>query len=226
MPENVSAPNRHSSTSCPPRSNSSPCHTCSVTGMASESPKRRNRINRLAANRPRQERAVRRIAFRNNRQPRFPFVLIICTPPARKLSCDQPASFILASHQTHTQPRKRTLLGRLLFRLTRPSRRRKLIPWQPLHRTLRRQHPPSQIHPEPCQLRVPREVHLRGVIVCEVVVAMLVIVLLLRHAPRRVMALELRSRLNRKRRYSHARQAEVIRPVVASRLRPRIRNNR
>src|SRR6267154_6164210 len=90
---------------------------------------------------------------------------------------------------------------------------------------------------QPCRFRpehesesgdhsVARKIHIRTVLVARLVVTVRVEIFGLFIAPFRRMAGILDSFIDRKRRHAHTRQAEMIRTVIVSRLRPRIRTDR
>src|SRR5216683_7139615 len=103
--------------------------------------------------------------------------------------------------------------------------RLKLIARVPLNHLRSRQRLPPQLHPEPVQLRIPLEVPVLVIVVAEVVIVMRREVGMLLSSPCCIVSFIQVSRLHRKRRNPHPRKAEVIRPIVAPRLRPRIGNN-
>src|ERR1700745_2530068 len=74
----------------------------------------------------------------------------------------------------------------------------------------------SQLITKGRQLRIPREIHPRRVLVARLVIAVLQVVAMLCLAPSLIVSLEFQSFGNRKRRDSHSRQAEMIRAVVVA----------
>src|SRR5882762_199457 len=80
----------------------------------------------------------------------------------------------------------------------------------------------SQRESETRHFRQAGKIHLGAILIARLVITMINIVLRLRFAPCSVVALEFQPFVDRKRRNSDACQAEMIRTVVMSRLRPRV----
>src|SRR5882762_349825 len=81
----------------------------------------------------------------------------------------------------------------------------------------------SEYEPESGNDRVTRKIHVRAVFVARLMVEVFDEIPGLVFAPLRVMARKLDAFIDRKRRHAHPRQTELIRTVVMSRLRARIR---
>src|SRR5208283_805002 len=113
----------------------------------------------------------------------------------------------------------------LVMRLL-PPRRLKLIALLPPDQPRKTSRLPTQGKSKARHSRVAHEVHLRMIFVAGLVIMLLDILLVLRHAPSFVVALELHSFIDRERRNAHPRHAEMIRSVEMPRLRQRIRSNR
>ena len=108
---------------------------------------------------------------------------------------------------------------------TRESGRLELISLFPANcfRLARRLPPGGEAEPRHCGIA--SEIHVRMIFVAWLVVVLGGVFVRLLQAPRLVMPLVLHPFINRERRNSHTRQAEVIGTVVVSGLRPRVGTN-